>query len=122
LIVATCTAVLIVEDDPEIRDLVATFLESEGFQVFRAENGQDALEQLQSIPEPALILADLMMPVMDGPALIAALRAHDRFATLPVVLVTAQTSQLPKGYRHVKKPIDLDDLARIVGEFCVRRN
>jgi CheY-like chemotaxis protein len=120
--VATCTAVLVVEDDPEIRDLVAKFLESEGFQVFTAENGQDALEKLQSIPEPALILADLMMPVMDGSTLIAALRAHDRFATLPVVLVTAQSTRLPKGYRHVKKPIDLDDLATIVSEFCVRRN
>jgi hypothetical protein len=41
-------------------------------------------------------------------------------ATLPVVLVTAQTSDVPPGYRHVKKPIDLDDLAQIVDELCAR--
>jgi CheY-like chemotaxis protein len=122
LIVATCTAVLVVEDDQEIRELVAKFLESEGFRVFTAENGRDALEQLEKIPPPALVLVDMMMPVMDGASLIKALRSHDRLATLPVVLVTAQSTDLPKGYRHVKKPIDLDDLAKIVGEFCIRHN
>jgi CheY-like chemotaxis protein len=121
-LIVSATAVLVVEDDAEIRDLVASFLESEGYHVLVAENGRDALEKLQRISDPVLILADLMMPVMDGGALISALRANDRLATLPVVLVTAQSTDVPPGFRHVKKPIDLDDLAKIVGEFCVRRS
>jgi CheY-like chemotaxis protein len=119
---ATCAAVLIVEDDRDIREALVDFLELEGFQVYAAENGQEAMEALEKIPQPALILADMMMPVMDGPALIAALRADDQFASLPVVLISASDASAPTGYRRVKKPIDLDDLLRIVSEFCLRRN
>jgi CheY-like chemotaxis protein len=117
---ATCVAVLVVEDEPDIRELVVEILESEGFQVYSAENGQEAMAVLRTMPQPALILADLMMPVMDGPALIAALRDDDLFASLPVVIVSASEDAAPEGYRRVKKPIDLEDLVRIVSEFCLR--
>lgn len=117
---ATCVAVLVVEDERDIREGVVEFLRSEGFQVHAAENGQEALEVLQHIPQPALVLADMMMPVMDGPALVAALRNQDQFASLPVVIVSALDSSVPTGYRRVKKPIDLEDLLRIVSEFCLR--
>jgi CheY-like chemotaxis protein len=117
---ATCAAVLVVEDEQDIREVVVEILEAEGFQVYSAENGQEAMAVLRTMPQPALILADMMMPVMDGPALIAALRDHDLFASLPVVIVSAMDDAGPEGYRRVKKPIDLQDLLRIVGEFCVR--
>lgn len=117
---ATCTAVLVVEDERDIREVVVEILKSDGFQVYSAENGQEAMEVLRTMPQPALILADLMMPVMDGPALIAALREDDLFASLPVVIVTASDDAAPEGYRRVKKPIDLEDLLRIVAEFCLR--
>jgi CheY-like chemotaxis protein len=118
---ANCAAVLVVEDDLDIRDAVVDFLRIEGFQVYSAGNGLEALAVLPTMPQPALILADLMMPVMDGPSMIAALRADDQFATLPVVIVSALDADEPRGYRRVKKPIDLDDLLRIVNEFCVRQ-
>jgi CheY-like chemotaxis protein len=117
---ARCLAVLVVEDDEDIRDAVTTALEAEGFHVFRAENGAAALEMLKTMPHPSLILADLMMPVMDGPSLIAALRLDDQFASLPVVIVSALDANSPQGYRRIKKPIDLDDLLQIVSEFCLR--
>jgi len=116
-----CIAVLVVEDDGDIREAVATALELEGFHVFVAENGVRALELLEAIPHPSLILADLMMPVMDGWQLIAALSQDDRLATLPVVLVSANPEAGPEGFQRVKKPIDLDDLIKIVSELCVRR-
>jgi two-component system chemotaxis response regulator CheY len=119
---ATCLAVLVVEDDADIREVVVRVLEDDGFQVYQAENGKRALEVLMDMPHPSLILADLMMPVMDGWSLIAALRQDDRLATLPVVIVSALDQSLPEGYRRVKKPIDLDDLVRIVGELCLRRS
>jgi CheY-like chemotaxis protein len=116
----SCAAVLVVEDEPDIRDAVVEFLEVEGFRVYAAENGEVAIAVLKTMPQPALILADLMMPVMDGPSLIAALRLDDQFASLPVVIVSALDANSPQGYRRIKKPIDLDDLLQIVSEFCLR--
>jgi CheY-like chemotaxis protein len=115
-----CLAVLVVEDDPDIRDAVVAALEIEGFRVFQATNGAEALEVLRTMPHPSLVLADLMMPVMDGWQFIRALSDDDRLATLPVVIVSANDLQAPKGYRQVKKPIDIDALVNIVGELCVR--
>jgi CheY-like chemotaxis protein len=117
-----CLAVLVVEDDADIREAVATALDLEGFRVFQADNGAHALELLPSMPHPSLILADLMMPVMNGWQLIGVLSRDDRFATLPVVLVSALDGQAPAGYRQVKKPIDIEDLTKIVGELCIRRS
>jgi CheY-like chemotaxis protein len=116
----SCAAILVVEDEPDIRGVVVEYLRSAGFQVYEAENGKEALEVLPHIPQPTLIFADLMMPVMDGPALIAALRNDDRFATLPVVIVTSADIAAPQGYRRLKKPFVLEDLLRIVNELCVR--
>jgi CheY-like chemotaxis protein len=116
-----CLAVLIVEDDDDIREVVAGALGNEGFQVYQANSGARALELLREIPHPSLILADLMMPVMDGWDLIKALSHDDRLATLPVVVVSAVDQEAPHGFRRVKKPFDLDELVRIVAELCVRR-
>ena len=116
-----CLAVLVVEDDPDIRDAVTTELELEGFHVFSAANGAHALEVLKTMPHPSLILADLMMPVMDGWQLIRALSQDDRLATLPVVVVSAVDQGSPEGFRRVKKPIELDELMKIVSELCDRR-
>jgi CheY-like chemotaxis protein len=116
----TCTAVLVVEDEPDIREIVVEFLLGEGFQVYAAANGQEAITVLHAIAQPALVLADMMMPVMDGPALIAALREDDQFASLPVVVVSA-SPLAPEGYRRIKKPFDLNDLLHIVEEFCLRQ-
>ena len=118
---ATCVAVLVVEDDNDIRECVVQFLQMEGFHVYEAANGLEAIEALRNMPQPALILADLMMPVMDDPSLIAALREDDQFASLPVVIVSASSNESLSEYRRVKKPVELDDLRAIVEEFCARR-
>jgi CheY-like chemotaxis protein len=117
-----CAAVLVVEDEADIRDAIVEFLQADGFFVEHARNGLEALDQLPRMPQPTLILADLMMPFMDGMTLITALREDDRFATLPVVIVSAATMRAPQGYRRLKKPIDLDDLSEIVGELCNRQS
>ncbi|HKQ71120.1 MAG TPA: response regulator [Polyangiaceae bacterium] len=116
-----CLAVLVVEDDDDIREAVAGVLEGEGFQVYQAENGARALDRLKDMPHPSLILADLMMPVMDGWQLIGALSRDDRLATLPVVLVSALDKGRPEGFLHIKKPIDFNDLLKIVDGHCLRR-
>jgi CheY-like chemotaxis protein len=116
-----CLAVLVVEDDDDIRDVVASALEAEGFQVYQADTGVRALELLREIPHPSLILADLMMPVMSGWDLIKALSQDDRLATLPVVVISAIDHDEPRGFRRIKKPFDIDELVKIVSELCARR-
>jgi CheY-like chemotaxis protein len=117
----TCAAVLVVEDERENRELIVDHLKSEGFQVYQAGTCQEALTVLQIMPEPALILADLMAPVIDGRSLIAGLRADDRFATLPMVVVSAADGAGAEEGRRIKKPIDLADVVQIVSGLCLRR-
>ncbi len=88
--------VLVVEDDTQTRELFRRLLVKEGWTVFEAEDGQQGLEQLQTIT-PDLILLDLMMPNMDGFQVIAHVRAHPDWRSLPVVVITAM--ELTEGDR-----------------------
>ena len=83
------SAVLVVEDDAENRELMARTLEKSGWEVSEAGNGQEALDVLHSL-EPKLILLDLMMPVMDGFGFLAALRAKPEWQHIPVIVITAK--------------------------------
>jgi CheY-like chemotaxis protein/HPt (histidine-containing phosphotransfer) domain-containing protein len=92
---AKCHTVLVVEDDPAIRNFLKLALEAEGYRVETATQGQEALDMLPKLPTPCLILLDLMMPVMDGFQATAEIRAltGSRGARLPIVALTANTMQ-----------------------------
>jgi PAS domain S-box-containing protein len=81
--------VLLVEDDANMRDLLRRMLEKEGWAVAEAKNGRVALERIAE-EEPALILLDLMMPEMDGFELVAELRKHKAWHSIPIVVLTAK--------------------------------
>jgi CheY-like chemotaxis protein len=81
--------VLIIEDDPDTRQLLRRALEAEGWHVDEAENGRAGLDAV-SRKEPSLILLDLMMPVMDGCQFAAELRRHEAWRRIPVVVITAK--------------------------------
>jgi PAS domain S-box-containing protein len=81
--------VLVVEDDPDTREILRRLLEKEGCQVIAAENGRVALERLAE-SQPMLILLDLMMPEMDGFQFIDRVRQHENWQTIPIVVVTAK--------------------------------
>ncbi|MCI0829800.1 MAG: response regulator, partial [Chloroflexi bacterium] len=81
--------VLVVDDDPAVREMVRRMLQKEGWEVALAENGRIALDMLDETA-PSLILLDLMMPEMDGFEFIEELRRDDRWKQLPVVVVTAK--------------------------------
>ena len=83
------SAVLLVEDDIDTREVMARTLEKSGWAVSEAGNGQEALDVMSSV-QPRLILLDLMMPVMDGFGFLAALRARPEWQHIPVVVVTAK--------------------------------
>ncbi|MBI1848344.1 MAG: GAF domain-containing protein [Candidatus Rokubacteria bacterium] len=81
--------VLVVDDEPEARDLLRRLLEREGYAVVEAENGRVALDRLRETV-PAVILLDLMMPEMDGFEVVSELRRHPEWRAIPIVVVTAK--------------------------------
>ncbi|HVP69076.1 MAG TPA: response regulator transcription factor [Anaeromyxobacteraceae bacterium] len=110
--------ILLVEDDPGIRQGVADVLGLEGYAVDVAANGEEALAYLRG-QRPALLVMDLVMPVMNGPQLLARMRGEG-FDGIPVIIMTAavpSASALPAADAYLTKPFDLDDLIA-----CVRRH
>ena len=87
--------VLIVEDEPDIRGLLAFHLEREGYQVFKSNNGADALRQVRARP-PDLVLLDLMLPEMDGLEVCRRLRQDPATAPLPIVMLTAKGEEVDR--------------------------
>src|SRR5262245_51298579 len=84
--------VLIVEDDMEIREALALVLRDEGYRVDVSDNGLSALEQLRAGLAPDAIVLDLNMPVMDGWQFRTEVRRDARWASIPVVAVSADDS------------------------------
>jgi len=80
---------MVVDDDKIIREGVTAILKKQGLSVCQAENGQVALEHLER-NKPALIFLDLMMPVMDGFEFLEHLRNHEKWYSIPVVILTAK--------------------------------
>jgi two-component system, LuxR family, sensor kinase FixL len=112
--------ILVVDDDPNSLDIVRTFLESRGYDVATAINGEDALAQLDAV-RPALILLDVMMPGMDGWEVARVVKNHPQFGNVRVVMLTARSDFADKheGLRagaddYIVKPIQLEDLAHRV--------
>ena len=111
--------VLVVDDDDDIRTLVCLVLESEGFQAVPARDGLDALDLLKRSAPPTLILLDLMMPRMDGEALVAALRGMPAMSGIPVVIMSGHNNARQKTHALavsgcLVKPVDLDVLVSTV--------
>ena len=82
-------SVLVVDDDPGVRDALAELLASEGYAVAAAENGRVALDLLQAGLRPCAVILDLMMPVMDGWDFRAAQSQSPSLKEVPVIVITA---------------------------------
>jgi CheY-like chemotaxis protein len=82
--------VLIVDDEADVRGVVKATVEAAGMKSAEAGNGREALQWLESNAPPALILLDLMMPVMDGFEFLEKIRKVDRWSDVPTVVLTAK--------------------------------
>jgi CheY-like chemotaxis protein len=114
--------VLIVEDDADLRDMMAQLLSLEGYQARTVANGRDALEYLQkSGDHPDVILLDLMMPVMDGWEFRRRQSEDPALADVPVVVLSALDQSRAAdlgGAAFLKKPLDFDRLIQLVRRYC----
>jgi DNA-binding NarL/FixJ family response regulator len=118
---------LLVDDEPGLREAVQAYLEDSGFAVSVAANAHDAWDQLQR-NMPDLVISDIMMPQVDGYQFLKQLRDDPRFETLPVIFLTARgmTSDRIQGYQtgcdgYLSKPFDPDELVAIVSSLLDRR-
>jgi CheY-like chemotaxis protein len=110
-----------VEDARELRERVVRLLKKEGYQVYGAASGEQALMVLSVAPRPTLMLADLISPDLEVPLLVSALNEDDRLATLPVVVLGSSDAKSTKGSTRLKNLIDFDDLLKVVEGMCARR-
>ncbi|HEY9709687.1 MAG TPA: response regulator transcription factor [Oculatellaceae cyanobacterium] len=118
---------LLVDDEPGVRESVKEYLQDSGFDVQVASNAIDAWQMLQQ-KTPDLVISDIMMPKVDGYQFLKQLREDPRFKTLPVVFLTARgmTSDRILGYQsgvdaYLSKPFDPDELVAIVENLLDRR-
>lgn len=112
--------ILVVEDDPGIRQGIADFLAFEGYAVDVAVNGEEALAYLRD-RRPSLVVLDLVMPVMNGPQLLERLRREGLARGVPVAVMTAAmpgASSLPQADAYLSKPFDLEELLAVVGRHA----
>jgi DNA-binding NarL/FixJ family response regulator len=119
--------ILLVDDEPGLREAVQAYLEDSGFTVEAAANAIEGWEKLQR-STPNLVITDVMMPQVDGHQFLKQLRGDDRFKALPVVFLTARgmTSDRILGYQsgcdaYLSKPFDPDELVAMVSNLLDRR-
>lgn len=118
---------LLVDDEPGLREAVKDYLQGSGFNVEVASNARDGWELVQQ-NTPDLVISDVMMPQVDGYQFLKQLRDDPRFKALPVVFLTAKgmTTDRIQGYQagvdaYLPKPFDPDELVAIVENLLERR-
>jgi CheY-like chemotaxis protein len=116
-------SVLVVDDEMIICELLTDVLTEEGYQVATAANGQEALDYLRQNEPPCLILLDMMMPIMDGPAFRAAQRNDPALTDIPVIVMTAGMSRerletLIEADEYILTPFGIDALLDMVQRYC----
>lgn len=122
----TSQTIMVVEDYDDTRMLLRQWLESKGYRVVEAINGQEAVDLAQR-EHPDLILMDLDLPILDGIAATQHIRQQSEMNQVPIVAITAY----PMSYTHVKafakgcneylaKPIDFDELAKLLKRYVPR--
>ena len=119
--------ILIVEDIPNVQDLLAVTLRFKGYPVITANNGQDALEQIAK-ERPALIITDILMPKMDGFSLVHNLRNNPQTRQIPVIFLSA-TYVTPEdkafalnlgAVRFLEKPVDTEEFLLTIAEVLTQ--
>ncbi len=114
--------VMVVDDDPALREMLAIILEGEDFDVVTAGDGRAAVECIARGWHPDVVLLDLMMPVMDGAAvcrwLAAHLAAHERPRVVILSASVLPGEVVPNADAMLPKPFDIDAVLRVLHRMC----
>lgn len=115
-------SILVIEDEHNIRVTIRCVLEAEGYLVFSAANGILALEILQRIPPPGVILLDLIMPLMSGQVFLKEKNSNPLLAKIPVIAMSAlpDAARLAKADGFLQKPIHNDELLNMIARYCTK--
>ena len=105
--------VLLVEDEDMVRAVAERALARQGYTVVSAEHGEAALELLETIDRPDLLISDVVMPTMDGPTMVR--RVRERYPDLPVLFMSGYAEE------QLRRSIDLDDVAFLPKPFSVQQ-
>jgi CheY-like chemotaxis protein len=124
--------ILIVDDDPDVREAVKIILETQPYELTFASNGEECLEQVKK-SRPDLIILDLLMPKKDGFEVIKELRGYQSYPRIPILVLTVvkkeaagRRYELETALRmdvddYIEKPIQPDDLIDRVKRILARR-
>lgn len=120
---ASCRSIMVVEDDDDIRNIITDLLESEGYSTLAASNGKEALDLLEKVEKPCLVLLDMMMPIMNGRQFLDVLKHNSILAPIPVLIVSAIADRCDAegAVGILKKPIDIDVILKVVSQYCEMR-
>jgi CheY-like chemotaxis protein len=114
-------AVLVVEDDRDIREVLCELLEMEGYIVHTAVNGRDGLDRVAQIHDLDLVIVDYRMPYMDGYEFRLAQLQDARLAHIPTILMSADSYFAPKITKSftafLAKPLCMDDVLEVVARY-----
>jgi two-component system cell cycle sensor histidine kinase/response regulator CckA len=105
--------ILVVEDEDMVRAIAERALTRQGYTVVTAENGEAALELLDTIERPDLLISDVVMPLMDGPTM--ARQVRNRYPDLPILFMSGYAEE------QLRKSIDLDNVAFLPKPFSVQQ-
>jgi CheY-like chemotaxis protein len=118
----TGPSILVVDDDPAIRELIGRLLTAHGYQVVRAANGEEALDHMRE-RRPCVVVLDLQMPVVDGWEFRRRQLADPELADVPVICITGYYDPTDlfrqTGVQCLSKPIALSGLLQAVQRACL---
>jgi len=128
---ASSGPLLIVEDDPDIREALQGYLELQGYAVRAASNGKEALEHLETPPRPSLILLDMALPIMDGHRVLTTRKTNAALAGVPVIILSAGMAAMNPRDRAVyaanydvaaflKKPVEPRQLLEVIERHALK--
>lgn len=117
------SAIVVIEDDDELRQSITELLHDEGFPVASFSSGAAGLEYLRTSQPPSMILLDLGLPELDGWEIRRWLLANRRLADVPVVVCSGQEADADDwqdlaAADYVAKPLDADRLLRLARQYC----
>lgn len=110
--------VFIVDDERDIRDSLRDAFEDVGYEVEVAANGVEALDKLERMDTPAVVILDLIMPFTSGNEVWERMQATSRLAAVPVIMITSDPGRAPSGVLTIRKPLNLKLLLHTVEKCC----